>query len=296
MRNRRRPPVSHVPMRDRLRNSRGLKRTETGQCFLEGFEAVAPPTARRQAWRRPARAWPSGPCACPAGRRCHRGARTPSEPSALSGRPAQQATLSGSPEGAYARQHSTSFRTPLVDPTSQDDTPEAVATRLAHRLHAVLGKLDADERAVVLGRYADGRTLGEVAAEIGMTDGMANVLLRRGLRRLRELLIGVSTRPTSALTSLATFGAVLDSQTLPPGPETTRARDTSSSRCPVLFVGETSGMSHAASARVVRAAGQARPLTVCTVVRTLCRRAAGRSVRLGPEQCAACHAARGPAF
>jgi transposase-like protein len=31
---------SHVPTRDRLRNSRGLKRTETGQRFLEGFEAV----------------------------------------------------------------------------------------------------------------------------------------------------------------------------------------------------------------------------------------------------------------
>ena len=31
---------SHVPMRDRLRNSRGLKRIETGQRFLEGFEAV----------------------------------------------------------------------------------------------------------------------------------------------------------------------------------------------------------------------------------------------------------------
>jgi putative transposase len=31
---------SHVPMRDRLRNSRGLKRTETGQRFLEGYEAV----------------------------------------------------------------------------------------------------------------------------------------------------------------------------------------------------------------------------------------------------------------
>jgi putative transposase len=31
---------SHVPTRDRLRNSRGLKRTETGQHFLEGFEAV----------------------------------------------------------------------------------------------------------------------------------------------------------------------------------------------------------------------------------------------------------------
>ena len=31
---------SHVPTRDRLRNSRGLKRTDTGQRFLEGFEAV----------------------------------------------------------------------------------------------------------------------------------------------------------------------------------------------------------------------------------------------------------------
>jgi putative transposase len=31
---------SHVPTRDRLRNSRGLKRTETGQRFVEGFEAV----------------------------------------------------------------------------------------------------------------------------------------------------------------------------------------------------------------------------------------------------------------
>ena len=31
---------SHIPTRDRLRNSRGLKRTTTGQRFLEGFEAV----------------------------------------------------------------------------------------------------------------------------------------------------------------------------------------------------------------------------------------------------------------
>ena len=31
---------SHVPTRDRLRNSRGLKCTETGQHFLEGCEAV----------------------------------------------------------------------------------------------------------------------------------------------------------------------------------------------------------------------------------------------------------------
>ena len=31
---------SHVPSRDRLRNSRGLQRTETAQRFLEGFEAM----------------------------------------------------------------------------------------------------------------------------------------------------------------------------------------------------------------------------------------------------------------
>jgi transposase-like protein len=31
---------SHVPTRDRLRNSRGLKHTGTGQRFLEGYEAV----------------------------------------------------------------------------------------------------------------------------------------------------------------------------------------------------------------------------------------------------------------
>ncbi|MGI9148722.1 MAG: DDE-type integrase/transposase/recombinase [Chloroflexota bacterium] len=31
---------SNVPMRDRLRNSRGVKRTETGQRFLEGYAAV----------------------------------------------------------------------------------------------------------------------------------------------------------------------------------------------------------------------------------------------------------------
>ena len=46
---------SHVPMRDRLRNSRGLKRTETGQRFLEGFEAVRVSCAIRCARR--ARRW-----------------------------------------------------------------------------------------------------------------------------------------------------------------------------------------------------------------------------------------------
>src|SRR5688500_1189103 len=31
---------SHVPTRDRLRSSRGLKATPTGQRFFEGFEAL----------------------------------------------------------------------------------------------------------------------------------------------------------------------------------------------------------------------------------------------------------------
>ena len=31
---------SHVPTRDRLRNSRGLKRTETGPRFLDGYDAL----------------------------------------------------------------------------------------------------------------------------------------------------------------------------------------------------------------------------------------------------------------
>jgi hypothetical protein len=31
---------SHIPTRDRLRSSRGLKTVETGQRFLEGFECL----------------------------------------------------------------------------------------------------------------------------------------------------------------------------------------------------------------------------------------------------------------
>jgi len=42
----------------------------------------------------------------------------------------------------------------------------------------------------VLLRCADGRALSEVAREVGTTDGAANVLLRRGLHRLRERLLG----------------------------------------------------------------------------------------------------------
>ena len=43
---------------------------------------------------------------------------------------------------------------------------------------------------MVLLRCAHGRSLSEVAREVGTTDGAANVLLRRGLHHLRERLLG----------------------------------------------------------------------------------------------------------
>jgi putative transposase len=52
---------SHVPMRDRLRNSRELKRTETGQRFLERLRSSAPPAARRVARCRAPGAWARAP-------------------------------------------------------------------------------------------------------------------------------------------------------------------------------------------------------------------------------------------
>ncbi len=81
----------------------------------------------------------------------------------------------------------------LVDPASRDDTADAVAQRLARRLHVALRKLQSDEQAAVLRRYADRRTIAEVADELGTTEAAASALMRRALRVLREHLIGVPT-------------------------------------------------------------------------------------------------------
>ncbi len=70
----------------------------------------------------------------------------------------------------------------------------ALGHRLARRVAVALRALDHDERAVVLLRCADGRSLSEVAREVGTTDGAANVLLRRGLHHLRERLLGALPR------------------------------------------------------------------------------------------------------
>jgi hypothetical protein len=73
-----------VPTRDRLRNSRGLKRTETGQRFLEGFEAIRHLRRGRGAWRRSPGARPRRPSAGAAGGRCYPCARARSAPTRLS--------------------------------------------------------------------------------------------------------------------------------------------------------------------------------------------------------------------
>jgi len=102
---------SHVPTRDRLQNSRGLKRTQTGQRFLEGFEALR---HRLRGGRPGAGQLVRGPAphAGPEGRRCHRRARTPSA-LALSIRPGLAGRRSRAGRTSpYALQHSTSFRTP----------------------------------------------------------------------------------------------------------------------------------------------------------------------------------------
>ncbi len=81
----------------------------------------------------------------------------------------------------------------LVDPASRDDTADAVAQRLARRLHVALRKLQPDEQAAVLRGYADRRTIAEVADELGTTETAANTLVRRAQRELRRSLIGEPT-------------------------------------------------------------------------------------------------------
>jgi RNA polymerase sigma factor (sigma-70 family) len=81
----------------------------------------------------------------------------------------------------------------LVDPASRGDTADAVAKRVARRLHVALRKLELDEQAAVLRRYGDRRTIAEVADELGTTEAAAGVLMRRALRVLRAHLIGVPT-------------------------------------------------------------------------------------------------------
>jgi putative transposase len=88
---------SHVPTRDRLRNSRGLKRTGTGQRFLEGFEAVR--HLRRGEVPGAGHLVPGRqPHARQAGSGCHACARTRSAPVPLSARSSSRAGTPGRPK------------------------------------------------------------------------------------------------------------------------------------------------------------------------------------------------------
>ena len=80
----------------------------------------------------------------------------------------------------------------LVDAAGREQT-DTLDRRLARLLHAALGKLQPDEQAAVLRRYADRRTVAEVADELGTSETATNTLIRRALRRLRHQLIGEPT-------------------------------------------------------------------------------------------------------
>jgi RNA polymerase sigma factor (sigma-70 family) len=74
----------------------------------------------------------------------------------------------------------------LVDPEAGDDPLERAAERLG--LEQIFARLPAREREVLALRYLDGREIGEIAEQLGMTRNAVDQALFRGRRRLRELL------------------------------------------------------------------------------------------------------------
>jgi RNA polymerase sigma-70 factor (ECF subfamily) len=60
----------------------------------------------------------------------------------------------------------------------------------AARLEEALSQLPADQRAVLQLRYLEGRTLNEVAGQLGLTKDAVVWLMQKGMKRVRELLAG----------------------------------------------------------------------------------------------------------
>ncbi len=56
------------------------------------------------------------------------------------------------------------------------------------RLSDALDQLPENQRQAVVGHYLQGRSLAEVAADLGRSEGAAASLLHRGIKKLRELL------------------------------------------------------------------------------------------------------------
>src|SRR5207237_688693 len=74
-----------------------------------------------------------------------------------------------------------------LDP-EQTPASAAIQQELQKRLHEALGRLDDDDREVILMRHFEQLANQEVAAALGLTEAAASMRYLRAVRRLRDLL------------------------------------------------------------------------------------------------------------
>lgn len=72
------------------------------------------------------------------------------------------------------------------DPPDLQSAPDLDAIENRARLFHLVGKLPADQRAVIEMRFAAGRSIAEIARELGRTDGAIKQLQFRAIRALRD--------------------------------------------------------------------------------------------------------------
>lgn len=72
-------------------------------------------------------------------------------------------------------------------PSRQIARDEAVAAVLS-----CLARLSAEQRAIVRLRYLEGRSVADVAACLGKTEGAVHMLCHRGLKAMRELMVSLT--------------------------------------------------------------------------------------------------------
>lgn len=94
---------------------------------------------------------------------------------------------------AWNREQPTAELPEVVDPTSYDGSPDTA-------LLEALSRLGPSQRAVVVLRYWDDRTVDEVADLLHLSSGTVKSQAARGLANLRDLLGGESA-PTATSTS-----------------------------------------------------------------------------------------------
>lgn len=75
---------------------------------------------------------------------------------------------------------------PSAEEPVDETTPEDIEERA--RLFRLVGRLPADQRLVVMKRFAEQRSVREIAVELGRSEGAIKQLQFRGLQTLRSLL------------------------------------------------------------------------------------------------------------